>query len=81
MHAGIGSRHYGQMASEIPAEEVRGAGHTVGTPCPDFSVIMDRSAGTPLPKGSKFVEFADNGQAAEPILWEKMDSWSQRMWS
>jgi len=32
---------------------------TAGTPCPDFSVVTNRKAGTSLPEGNKFVQFAN----------------------
>eukprot|EP00435_Cladocopium_sp_Y103_P054359 s601_g17.t1 len=41
---------------------------TDGTPCPDFSVVVDRSEGRHLPEGSKFSAFIDKVEELEKTL-------------
>eukprot|EP00435_Cladocopium_sp_Y103_P050539 s110_g15.t1 len=41
---------------------------TAGTPCPDFSVVVDRSEGRHLPEGSKFSSFIDKVEELEKNL-------------
>jgi hypothetical protein len=68
--------NYQQLATEIAAIDPSKQCTiviTAGTPCPDFSVVTDRKAGTPLPEGNKFVQFANRlGNLKELLQGRKL---------